>query len=600
MLQFRLPHRPLRLFSPSSPSALPPFGVRGIRTAIAAPKRLRNRINSPGIDTSRFTLKRRDTARRVKVNRFLFNIDRHLSKGEWKVAWDSLYRRMEMSAMRDSKTRFDVYEHAVTLFSSYERFGEAREIQKSMMDEGFIPSLSLRTRMASVAVMTKGAQEKDLLELLQGPLSDPNFTELALRQLIRFLGDTMDFSPSNLDLIVQSWAKLHGRISQKSTLSYLIQTHVKRGQLQDAQEWLRRSVNQGITSDATPFADLITGFLRREHTKQLTATIANMQEANVAPDLVVFNTIIFGHIKRLHFKDALAAYNLLFSSRCKELTPDKYTFTNMFTMYLKSLRPEFQLYSVKKAKLPSPRELYNNLIECHLLQTGGRFALSSNVLTTSVLNLALRLFLRTQDHEAAYNVFETFRICQVPANSATVRTVLRPLLAKLHRGGQNIVKDPWVRTLLGSEWYEKAEASGMLSSFTETDILERLWVVGSAGPQLDSHPKYSSLSWQIDAADRRVITGKISVLSSTDLKHLKNIVRRMFIASAHTMDLDPSIPTTAVWARKVKEAKEEMTPDKEAMRYYFSSGKAGEELKRVAESPGDKRGRNDLRYYEGG
>jgi hypothetical protein len=507
---------------------------------------------------------------------------------------------MELPAMSDSKTRFDAFEHAVTLFSSYERLREASDIQKTMMDEGFIPSLSLRTRMASVAVLTKGAQEKDLLELLQGPLSDPAFDELALHQLIRFLGDTMDFSPSNLDLIVQSWVKLHGQIFQRSTLSYLIQIHVKRGQLQDAKAWLRRTLDQSATFDAAPFADLITGFLRRKHTKELTATIAKMQKAGVAPDLVVFNTIIFGHIKRLHFKDALATYNLLFSSRGKELTPDKYTFTNMFTMYLKSLRPEFQLYSVKKAKLPPARELYNNLIECHLIKTGGRFNLSSNTLTTSVLDLALRLFLRTRDYEAAYNVFQTFRVCQVPANPTTVSIVLQPLLAKIRKGGQPVAKGPWARTLLGSGWYENAEANGALSSLTESDILERLWVVGSAGSKLDSEPQYSSLSWHANAADRRVINGKIDRLASTDLQALENLVRRMFVAGAHAMDLDPSIPTTVVWTRRVDEAKNEMMPDGGAMRTYFLSGKAGKELKKLAEGPGDKRRRHDMRYHDRG
>lgn len=498
-------------------------------------------------------------------------------------------------------TRFEAYEHAITLFSSYERFGEAREIQQSMMDEGFIPSLSLRTRMASIAVLDKGAQEEDLLELLQGPLSDPNFTELALYQLIRFLGETTGFSPSSLDTIVQSWVRVHGQISQKCALSYLIQAHVKRGQLQDAKAWLQRSIDQGTSVDAAPFTDLIAGFLRREHTDQLTATIADMQKSGVAPDLVVFNTIIFGHIKRLHFKDALATYNLLFSSRGDKLTPDKFTFTNMFTMYLKSLKPKLQLYSVKKAKLPPPRELYNNLIECHLIQTGGRPALRSNALTTNVLNLALKLFLQTEDYEAACNVFRTFRKCQVPANATTVKTVLRPLLTKIRGERRRAVrKDIWVRTLLGSGWYENAEATGTLFSLTAIDILQRLWVVGSAGTHLDSEPRYSDIGWQANATHRRIITGRIHRLTPGHISTLENIVRRMFIAGAHTMDLDPSIPTTVVWTRRVAEAKRNMIPDKAAMRTYFSSGKAGEKLKKLAKKGGDKRRRHDLRYYSGG
>lgn len=602
MLHFWLSHQPLRLFSSlSSPcSTLTILCTRSIRTA-AIPKHLRERINSPGIGTSRFILRRKEAARHVRVNRFLLSIDKYLAKEEWKDAWDSLYQRMELPAMADGKTRFDAYEHVITLFSSYQRFGEAKEILRSMMDEGFVPSLSLRTRMACIAVLTKGAQEEVLLELLQGPLADPSFAELALYQLLRFLGNTMRFSPSNLDIIVQSWAKHHGQISRKSTLSYLIQIHVKHGQLEDAKAWLQHNTGHDTTVVAARYTDLISGFLRREHTDELTVTIADMQKAGVAPDLAVFNTIIFGHIKRLHFKDALATYNLLFRSRGNKLTPDKYTFTNMFTMYLKTLRPEFQVYSAKRAQLPSPRKLYNNLIECHLIQTGGRFALKSNVLTPNVLNLALKLFLRKKDYEAAYNVFQTFRICQLPANAATVGIVLRPLLAKIRKERRRVLKkDTWVRTLLGSGWYENIEANGTLFSLTSLDILGRLWIVGSAGLHLDSEPRYSDLNWKAIAADRRIVTGKVDRLTPGDVNTLKNIVRRMFIAGAHKMDLDPSIPTPVVWTGKVAKAKGMMIPDKAAMKTYFSSGKAGQKLITLVRKGGDKRKRHDLRYYPGG
>jgi len=593
MLQSWLSHRPLQLFSSSSSH----YYTRGLRTA-ATTKRLRDRINSHGIGTSNFILKRKDTARRVRINRFLLSIDKFLGRGEWGDAWECLYRRLELPALADNKTRFDAYEHAVTLFSSYERFGEAREIQATMIDEGFIPSLSLRTRMASVAVLTRGAEEKDLLELLQDPLADPKFTELALYQLIRFLGDTMGFSPSNIDSIVQAWATHHGRVSKNKTLSYLIQVHVKRGQLENAKAWLQRRVDQGTTLDAAPFTDLMTGLIRREHTNELTATVANMQKAGIAPDLAVFNTIIFGHIKRLHFKDAVATYNLVFGSRGKELTPDKYTFTNMFVMHLKGLKPRYRVYSATKAQLPPPRKLYNNLVECHLIRTGGRPSLLSETLTLSVLNLALKLFMQTQDYPAAYNVLRTFDICQIPANSTTVSILLRPLLAKIWRQRRKAAKnDTWLRMLLGSGWYENIETNGTLFSLQGTDILERLWVVGSVGSKVDRLPQYSSLDWHANADARRVVTGKTKQLSPGDLKVFMNIVKRLFFAGAHEMDLDPLVPTALVWKRMVKEARKVMIPDVDAMNEYFTSGKGGENLKKLSAGGGDKRKRHDLRHF---
>lgn len=65
------------------------------------------------------------------------------------------------------------------------------------MDEGFIPSISLPTRMTSIAVLTKRTQENDPSELLQAPPSNSNSTEPTFRQLVRIICDSMDFSPSN-------------------------------------------------------------------------------------------------------------------------------------------------------------------------------------------------------------------------------------------------------------------------------------------------------------------------------------------------------------------------------------------------------------------
>ena len=590
-------HRPLQLlpFSSSSHSF-----TRGLRTATAI-KRLRDRINSPGIGSSNFIVKQKNAARRVRINRFLLSIDKYLGKGEWGDAWQCLFRRMELPALANSKTRFDAYEHAVTLFSSYERFEEAREIQATMTNEGFIPSLSLRTRMASVAVLTKGAEEGDLLELLQGPLADPKFTELALYQLIRFLGDTIGFSPSNIDNIVQSWVTHHGQISKHKTLSYLIQIHVKGGQLEDAKAWLQRRIDQGTPLDAAPFTDLMSGFVRREHTDELTATVASMQKAGVAPDLAVFNTILFGHIKRLHFKDAVATYHLLFGSRGKGLTPDKYTFTNMFVMHLKGLEPRYQVFSATKAQLPPPRELFNNLLECHLIRTGGQPSRHSEALTPAVLNLALRLFLQTNDYPAAYNVLRAFDACEIPANSKTINVLFQPLLAKIWRQRRMSAKnDTWLRNLLGSGWYENVEENGTLFSLRGIDILGRLWVVGAVGSKVDRLPLYSRLDYRANTAARKVITEKTEQLSRKDLSVLMNLVKRLFFAGAHETGLDPSVPKALAWKRKVAKARRVMIPDGEAMNEYFKSGKAGEKMQIVAEGGGDKRKRYDLRHLAHG
>lgn len=599
MLQFRFSLRQIQLFSsPSSPLITFSY-TRGIQT-LEAPKRLRDRVNSPGI-APRFALGGKDTRRRARVSRLLLRIDGHLGKGEWKNAWEFLYRRMELPTMADTKTRFDAYEHAAALFSSYERFGEAKDIQATMIDEGFVPSLALRTRMACIAVLTKGAGEEDLLELLQRPLADPDFTELALYQLIRFLGDTMDFSPSTIENIVQAWTGSHGRVMGRKILSYLIRFFSQCGQLDDAKALVQRSIDHGTTLDVALLTDLMTGFLRREHTDELTTAVADMQKENITPDLHIFNTIIFGHIKRLHFKDAIVTYNLLFESRGGGLTPDTYTFMNMFGMCLRALEPRRRVYSMRRIPPPRPRKLFNNLIECHLIKTGGHLSHRSRTLTTNVLNLALKLFMRAEDYEAAYVLLRTSNFCQVPANSATVNTLLRPVVAKIRRTRRGAPKsDTWLRSLLGSEWYDSVEANGTLFSLTNTDILERLWVVGSLGPEEDLRPKDSSPTFYANSVARKILAGNIDKLYPSDLKVLRRIVKRLFFAGTHRLDLDPLISTESIWKARVTEARRDMIPNMEEMTEYFASGSAGGKLKELSNDEGDKRIRLDLEYVAGG
>lgn len=506
--------------------------------------------------------------------------------------------------MVDTKTRFDAYEHAATLFSSYERFGEAKDIQATMIDEGFVPSLALRTRMASIEVLTKGAGEEDLLELLQRPLADPDFTELALYQLIRFLGDTMDFSPSTIENIVQAWTGSHGRVMGRKILSYLIRFFSQRGHLEGAKALVQRSIDHGTTLDVALLTDLMTGFLGREHTDELTITVADMQKEGITPDLHVFNTIIFGHIKRLHFKDAIVTYELLFNSRGGKLAPDTYTFMNMFGMCLRGLDPRRSVYSMRRRKLPRPRKLFNNLIECHLIKTGGHLSHRSRTLTTNVLNLALKLFMRTEDYEAAYTLLRTFDFCQVPANSATVNTLLRPVVSKIRRTRRDAWKgDTWLRFLLGSEWYDGVEANGTLFSLTKAEISERLWVVGSLGPEDDLWPKGSSPTFYANSVARKVLTGNVDKLYPSDLKVLRGIVKRLFFAGTRRLDLDPLISTESIWKVKLMGAKRDMIPNMEEMTEYFASGSAGRELKELSElskDEGDKRIRLDSEYVAGG
>ena len=142
----------------------------------------------------------------------------------------------------------------------------------------------------------------------------------------------------------------------------------------------------------------------------------------------------------------------------------------------------------------------------------------SDTITTSVLNLAL-LLMQAWDYEAAYNVFLRYDNCQVPANSIAVGIVLCPLLARIWRERRKAAKnDAWLRTFLGPGWYENTETDGSFS-LQGTNILERLWGIGSAVPQVDCWPKDSGADWRTNAgADaRRVVTGKIERLSPGDL-----------------------------------------------------------------------------------
>jgi pentatricopeptide repeat protein len=565
----------------------------------------RRRINTPGVAVNFFYPNHRRRARLLKIHRVLLHVDHLLSKRKWTEAWYYLHSKLSPSSEHGSRTdnrgwsrvvgldtnldRYQVYENAASLFASYERFDEALEILNRMRDEGFVPTLSLRTKITTYSLVKEEIEADDLFETLEEEaLKDPAYSENALLQLIRFLSDTLSFSPTSINHIVELWSKHHGTISSPTTLAYLVYIHARIGILDVAQNWLRvhaeKAAERGHSPDPAPYTSYLSTIsrIRPRPIEELSQAFTQMRKDGVAPDVAVFNALISSQIRCYQLDKAFQTYALLYECRTKHLTPDSFTFSSLFRALTRRRQRPTRSTSTSDLK-QDIRDLYNDLLECHLIQTKGRLTTCSSTLNPSVLNNALETFMAYHDYAAAYVVLQSFRQCNLHANTETCRIIVKMLLFRIRKESRlyaGRVGRTWVGRFLGRRPREGADANEDLVALSDEEITDRILIHASNPPSKSAASSQKPDS--PDAAEGSLLRpaifssrmGRGSVLPRFDVVILKRIVNRAFsvdVTSPYHIAcrVSDGIKPAKIFSSAMVQAKNTMIPDVDAMKRYF-------------------------------
>lgn len=148
-----------------------------------------------------------------------------------------------------------------------------------------------------------------------------------------------------------------------------------------------------------------------------------MKQDQVNPNRRIFNFFIQRHSRTGRADRAFAFYRSMRSSN-PAIPADHHTFHSLFSASTSKTHSYWPLEW-------GGRRLFHDMTRQHLSNTDHRPQTKSNVITTAVLNAALRYFMHKRDYAAATVTMRTFPVCCIPPNINTHNTVVDGLLARI-------------------------------------------------------------------------------------------------------------------------------------------------------------------------
>ncbi|KAG0699765.1 hypothetical protein DFH29DRAFT_854437 [Suillus ampliporus] len=219
-------------------------------------------------------------------------------------------------------------------------------------------------------------------------------------------------------------------------VNVMVTACMRAGQMNAAERWLKKyesdCVEQGVGPDAAPYAGILQTLqeIQPENSGAVQATLYRMRSEGVAPNISVFNTLIRSSLVRREYTEAFGLYHAIMVNRSASLLPTDLTFKKLFraSKFLSQKRS-------RKHKRPEnavpPRQLFRDMVQCHLLRTGNAPLTHSNIVSVSCLHLALRTFMVLEDYPAAIMTLRAFDYFGFRPNLQTYLIVITSLVLRI-------------------------------------------------------------------------------------------------------------------------------------------------------------------------
>ncbi|KAG2124688.1 hypothetical protein DEU56DRAFT_592370 [Suillus clintonianus] len=339
-----------------------------------------------------------EPARRVfrsRVNGLMRSIDsRILAKGPDDV---ETYIHDKISVAKfDNVYRSTMFNRLIQFLLERHLFKLAISVYKRMLQEQFLPSRDISLKVTAMTEI----------------LDDGEDTFVSLRKV--------DLSASG------------------NMVSVMVTTCMRAGQMNAAEHWLKKyesdCTEQGVAPDPAPYAGILETLqeIQPENSGAVQATLYRMRSEGVTPDISVFNTLIRSSLTRREYTEAFGLYHAIMTNRSASLLPSDLTFKKLFhvSKFLSQKRS-------RKHKRPDnavpPRQLFRDMVQCHLLRTGNAPRVHSNVVSASCLHLALRTFMALEDYPAAIMTLRAFDHFGFKPNLQTYLIVITSLVLRIKR-----------------------------------------------------------------------------------------------------------------------------------------------------------------------
>ncbi|KAG1817525.1 uncharacterized protein BJ212DRAFT_136898 [Suillus subaureus] len=219
-------------------------------------------------------------------------------------------------------------------------------------------------------------------------------------------------------------------------VSVMVTACMRAGQMSTAERWLKKyegdCMAQGVAPGAAPYAGILETLqeIQPENSAAVQATLYRMRSEGVAPDISVFNALIRSSLARREYTEAFGLYHAIMVNRSASLLPSDLTFKKLFHVSKFLAHKRSRKHKRLDNAVP-PRQLFRDMVQCHLLRTRNAPLAHSNIVSVSCLHLALRTFMTLEDYPAALMTLRAFDRLGFQPNLQTYLIVVTSLVLRI-------------------------------------------------------------------------------------------------------------------------------------------------------------------------
>jgi hypothetical protein len=357
----------------------------------------------------------------------------------------------------DHTARSRAYERGISAFLDHKRFEDALKFYEKMSAEVEVQASSgLRAKMLVCSSIVKAPDEQrgelsSLFNRLSRVISSLSYSELKLCQLLEVMKSHPLLNSQFVSNLVDKYVDSRGSelYLKPNTINELVRFYAHVGSIDIAENLVvsHQDSNSGPKpAHASPFTTLINELTARDFlsSSRLKTLLDTMRQSQIKVDLPLLNVLVQAAVRKQNFHQAFDLYETILNDTAPHMIPDSFVFGSLFNALQRiwtSRSPSLRRMR-QPPNAPTPRQLFRQMLECHVLAIQAADPRTHPVVRISTLNVALRVFMLSADYAAAFVALQTFSALNLKPDARSYRFVLTILLAHLKLGHLQATDQP--------------------------------------------------------------------------------------------------------------------------------------------------------------
>jgi pentatricopeptide repeat protein len=441
------------------------------------------------------------------------------------------------------------YHKVIALLFRHRRFEMACELYERMTDEGILPSATLQAKLRGISIVCTAKSTRELKSSMKELFQSQAFDESSFRELMGLLAHT-EFK---IDGLYEMFLDSRGEDYAPSgyLISDLVGVQMRAGLMEATKDLLNSYVDQNNLAESPtapyPYTTMMNVVKEYQYSdaKAMDHILERMQDDEVPPDTATFNVLIASQVWRHAYSRAFALYRMLcgLASGDNRIVPDAFTFGSLFKALQRINIPRSPLS--RKYREPGnvvpPRQLYHDMVSAHLFHTNGKVSRRSEVITPSILNVALRTFLTARDYAAALVVVRSFSMTRFKPTLSTYVILVNHVIAKVRlelKAGVAGKAGSWCQ-MLGINLRDEVNARTIAASVLRLSASGRLVDTCAFGEERGPEPPSTRIYKIPSVSALNFEDSSVSAYTKFDTIPLTRILRQIVLTTIHRIPTSP-------------------------------------------------------------